>query len=143
MRDKCFVAALLGCGWPPHKNYKWQDVQTLMTYGDAHYEYQTIRIRDYETDTPVHVDGGRTGYVIVQPCNTELRILMADGEKIDVKSVLPGQIEAPVAEGTNIGNITLYLTGFSVGEGCFTVVESVEKEKNWPELKSIFHKKKE
>lgn len=29
--DRTFIAALLGSGWPPHKGYKWSDVQTLLT----------------------------------------------------------------------------------------------------------------
>lgn len=139
--EKCFVAALLGSGWPPHKNYKWQDVETLMSYGDAHYDYQMIRISDYETDTPVHVAGGRIGSVMLWPDNNECRVLMAEGEKVQAKSLIPGQLEAPVQKGTKIGRITLYLSGSPVAEGTFTVSESVEEKGKFPELKDIFHKK--
>ncbi len=141
--DKCFVASLLGSGWPPHKNYKWEDVQMLMAYGDTYYEYQTIRVSDYEKEISLHVNGGRTGSVLLRPDDYECRVLMADGEKIEAKSILPGQIEAPVQKGTDIGTITLYLDGFPVGQGDFTVTESVEKERGWADLKDIFHKKNE
>ena len=30
---KSFIVALLGCGWPPHKEYKWSDTRELMEYG--------------------------------------------------------------------------------------------------------------
>lgn len=31
------IAALLACGWPPSKNLKWQDMNTLMDYGLENY----------------------------------------------------------------------------------------------------------
>ena len=34
-RGRTFVVALLGCGWPNNKGYKWADTKRLMTYGDG------------------------------------------------------------------------------------------------------------
>ena len=31
--DRLFLVSLLACGWPPQKNYKWQDVGKLVRYG--------------------------------------------------------------------------------------------------------------
>ena len=39
---KTFVVALLACGWPSHKTYKWSDTRTLMEYGLAHYDYRSF-----------------------------------------------------------------------------------------------------
>ena len=36
-RWKTFVAALLACGWPNHKTYKWSDMRELMDYGLSNY----------------------------------------------------------------------------------------------------------
>lgn len=30
--DRTFVAALLGCGWPNNKTYKWSDMKKLMEF---------------------------------------------------------------------------------------------------------------
>ena len=30
---KLFIIALLGCGWPPHKTWKWSDARSLLSYG--------------------------------------------------------------------------------------------------------------
>ena len=30
---KTLIAALLGCGWPNNKGYKWSDTRKLMEYG--------------------------------------------------------------------------------------------------------------
>ena len=40
--DRTFVVALLACGWPNNKNYKWTDTRKLMEYGMAHYRYAEV-----------------------------------------------------------------------------------------------------
>ena len=36
-----YAIALLACGWPNHKNYKWSDAKTLFQYGmDAYHLYR-------------------------------------------------------------------------------------------------------
>ncbi len=35
---KTFIIALLGCGWPPHKTWKWSDARSLLSYGMENYE---------------------------------------------------------------------------------------------------------
>ena len=34
--ERTFVVALLACGWPNHKTYKWTDTKCLMEYGLEH-----------------------------------------------------------------------------------------------------------
>ncbi|MGN0204919.1 MAG: D-alanyl-D-alanine carboxypeptidase family protein [Coprococcus sp.] len=128
MEDKCMIASLLGSGWPPHKNYKWQDVKTLMTYGDENYDYQTVRICDYTQSSLLHVVNGCFGSVRLEPCDTECRILMREGEKLQAAVVLPGQLTAPVKEGETVGEIFLYLNGYSVGKGSYRVSQTIEEE---------------
>lgn len=36
--DRTYVVALLGCGWPNNKNYKWSDTKQLMQYGIDSFE---------------------------------------------------------------------------------------------------------
>ena len=36
--EKCYIVALLACGWPGNKNYKWSDCRKLMEYGMENYE---------------------------------------------------------------------------------------------------------
>lgn len=40
---KLFIVALLGCGWPGNKTYKWADTKKLMNYGLDHYQEHTIK----------------------------------------------------------------------------------------------------
>lgn len=38
--DRVYTLALLGCGWPNHKTYKWSDAKKLFHYGLEYYAYQ-------------------------------------------------------------------------------------------------------
>lgn len=37
--DRTLIVALLACGWPNNKNYKWADTKTLVQYGLDQYGY--------------------------------------------------------------------------------------------------------
>ena len=41
-QGRTFVVALLACGWPNNKNYKWADTRKLMKYGTDHYYYRSF-----------------------------------------------------------------------------------------------------
>ena len=57
-----YVIALLACGWPNNKTYKWKDAKALFTYGLSQYEY--IPFTEAEEDigemTAVEVERGQT-----------------------------------------------------------------------------------
>ena len=41
-QGRTFVVALLACGWPNNKGYKWADTKKLMNYRNRHFHYQNI-----------------------------------------------------------------------------------------------------
>ena len=40
--ERTFIVALLACGWPDNKGYKWKDTRRLMEYGLEHYHYREV-----------------------------------------------------------------------------------------------------
>ena len=40
--ERTFVIALLACGWPNNKTYKWSDARALFSYGLSAYQYDTL-----------------------------------------------------------------------------------------------------
>ena len=53
---RTFVVALLGCGWPNNRSYKWTDTKKLMDYAKEHFY---IREFEMNAQTPqVLVEGG-------------------------------------------------------------------------------------
>ena len=63
-QGRTFVVALLACGWPNNKNYKWADTRKLMKYGTDHYYYRSFldeeTIFDKKWLEPIPVEEGCT-----------------------------------------------------------------------------------
>lgn len=59
-----FTIALLACGWPNHKTYKWSDARTLFSYGLENYSYHSLTEASYEKDLldPIPVKDAQTAY---------------------------------------------------------------------------------
>lgn len=124
--DRTYVVALLACGWPNNKTYKWSDTKTLMNYGLENYTYHSlsdIRI-DESSLKDIQVDGGQTeqmgenAYVSVTIADKESEkepdgVLLSEGEEFEIKSEIKKKLTAPVEKGTEVGSIT-YLVGDEV-----------------------------
>lgn len=133
--DRTFVVALLACGWPSHKSYKWSDTGKLMTYGIENYEYADI----YEPVVfkPLMVEGGipADGRPYGKACVTvgmeggndkQLRVLLRNGEKTTVKINLARKLSAPVEQGEAVGNVRYFLEGELLKEYPVVTLEEVQ-----------------
>ena len=139
---RTFVVALLACGWPNHKGYKWADTKKLMTYGMDFFHYQEVKMPEdfgkvgVEDAVP---EGGalqgekklelvpdqRTAEGIAKQMiqkNTEnagdvetVRILLRDDEKIEMETSRKHHLKAPVEEGSEAGNVQFFLDGEAIG----------------------------
>ncbi len=136
---RTFVVALLACGWPNNKGYKWADTKKLMAYGMDHFHYQTFeQLLKLE---PVEVIGGipegnalsgsSSAKTKVQmkeklindekesdtKCNldsdneNQIRInrLLRDDEEIRMEYSEKKQLTAPVEKGETVGMVRLFL----------------------------------
>lgn len=121
---KTYVVALLGCGWPNHKNYKWTDTRKLMQYGLDHYSCCGLDdiILPEECTAEMPVSGGKTqsmdGLVfvpVIREKDPEApdHILLRQDEKIMVTYERSRSAEAPVHRGDSIGSICYW-----IGEEC-------------------------
>ena len=131
--DRTFIAALLGSGWPPHKGYKWSDVQTLLDYGDKNYRYQTIDISKGVPDRQVHVMKGEHDFAAVRAKQTNYRFLLSSEDKVHVESVLPGQLEAPVEAGQSVGSIRIFVNGDLTAENDYVTINKIAARGTWLE----------
>lgn len=61
---RTFVVALLACGWPNHKTWKWSDTRELMEYGVENYFFRSFEDEGTAFDEtllkPVRVLNGQT-----------------------------------------------------------------------------------
>lgn len=133
--DKTFVVALLACGWPNNKNYKWSDTKKLMEYGLENYEYRNV----YEQTelSPLPVEGGVPGSgrpydeayvkVSVKEQDQELRVLLKEEETVEKKIQLPNALTAPVKSGSEAGSVKYYLDGELIRE--YTIITDNDVER--------------
>ena len=79
--DRTFVVALLACGWPNNKGYKWSDTKQLMNYGLENFEYHTLEEVSYEEERlqPVLVENGQTEKIGGR-AYADVEITKADGK---------------------------------------------------------------
>lgn len=117
---KTFVVALLACGWPNHKTYKWSDTRTLMEYGLAHYNYRSfdevaLPAEASEDIVVSKAQSGRIGervYLPVEIAADEIGkdgldgLLMHENEKVTVTLHKVREVTAPVRKGQTVGYIS-------------------------------------
>lgn len=116
---KTLIVALLGCGWPNHKNYKWQDTRALMEYGLEHYtlhSFSEAKLPQIPAVIPVEKgQGEKLGEMAevstVRRETEDMKLLL--GAEDEVRTVYRGKtfLEAPVKEGDKIGEISYELNG--------------------------------
>lgn len=132
---KSLIVALLGCGWPPHKEYKWSDTRELMEYGLDQYEYEDVwQERSF---FPVLVENGvpesgdlseeARAEISIDPGagEGELKILLKEGEKVSVEYEGVKSLKAPVSEGDEAGRVVYSLNGETVASFPVTARGSV------------------
>ncbi len=114
--ERTFVVALLACGWPNNKSYKWSDTRKLMEYGLANYQYEDVW--DQELELPkLLVEGARPArwelyqQVQVQPTvrPQSLKVLKRADEAVRVVPKLPRVLTAPVEAGSRVGTVSYFL----------------------------------
>lgn len=116
---RIFTVALLACGWPNNRTYKWSDMKKLASYGMERYQYREI----YEPQTfkDIRVLNGIDGksgapyaeaYVPVRLDDRgedSIRYLLCEDDEIEVRTKIQDVLQAPVAARTEIGAVSYYL----------------------------------
>ena len=119
--DRTFVVALLACGWPNNKSYKWSDTKKLMSYGLENYTTHTLQeaLLSSSDLPPVPVCDGagdiwnaalsETPYIKRDEAFVNKKILLKQGEHFQVQYEYEKTLTAPVHNGQKIGEIRYYL----------------------------------
>lgn len=135
--DRIFTVALLACGWPNNRSYKWSDMKKLAAYGMEHYHYQDIYEEKTFADIPVR--GGIAGEagtpwdrayvgVTVEKGVKSLSYLLSEEDQIEVKTRVETVLDAPVAAGEKVGEVSYYLNGELVKRYDLLAEKAVEEQ---------------
>lgn len=133
-----FCLALLGCGWPNNKTYKWTDSKKLFSYGLENYVYHGINEVSYDERilSPVFVENGQTerlgqeAYAEIVVADTRTYhdgILLTGDEQIRVESRMEEKLTAPVKEGDLVGTIRYMVEDICLKEEKIVAGENVEE----------------
>lgn len=125
-----FTVALLGCGWPPHKTYKWDDMRKLAGYAFDNYDYYEIFEKNKAFPSLKIIDG-KKDEVPMSMCLGEeeqtLKVLMRKDETPDIRYEYPKERTAPVEAGTPVGSASYYVGGELVASYPIYASETAEK----------------
>lgn len=121
--DRTFIVALLACGWPNHKTWKWADTKELMNYGLEHYHCEDVYEYDREfpnvTVEEAEPENGRLYQEVTIPLlvkEEKIRVLKRTDEEVRTIYEIPEKVKAPVREGQQLGRVTYYLGERQIGE---------------------------
>lgn len=121
--ERTYVVALLACGWPNNKTYKWSDTRQLMNYGLENFEYHRIEEAYYDENQlkPVRVRNGQveklnsaayTNVAIDRKEDSDSGgVLLKKDEQIQTDLQIEDTLTAPVSAGTQVGTIKYLVDG--------------------------------
>lgn len=116
--DKTLIVALLGCGWPAHKSYKWSDTLKLLEYGDENFHYETFwrepprqqtLVKNGVEESLFEEEIYLLGECVLSQEEKNRKVLLGEQEQITYKVTRESAISAPVEKGEKIGEITFFL----------------------------------
>ncbi len=118
---RIFTVALLACGWPNNRNYKWSDMKQLAAYGMERYQYRDIyeerQFQDIKVEEGIDSGSGmpyEDAYVSVKIDDREeksIPYLLSEKDKVEVRTKVADVLTAPVSEHEEVGAVSYYLNG--------------------------------
>lgn len=137
---RTFVVALLACGWPNNKNYKWKDTVKLMEYAIENYTYRDLE-QDVELPELVVEDGVPESDKLFDEAQVKLevdygdnvpQVLLRKDEQVEASLEMEETVVAPVIEGQEVGKVVYYLEGEKLVDYPVVVVEAVgRRDVSW------------
>ena len=133
--DRTFIIALLACGWPNNKTYKWSDARALFSYGLSAYRYDRIELPGgfgtvsvKEGVIPGQAIDGKAEVALLLAGEKEFRLLLSGQDEVKWKVTLPKILEAPVVEGEQECEAVLLLNGETIASCPVIAGKTVEKK---------------
>ncbi len=135
VRDgKTYVVALLACGWPNNKTYKWSDMKKLMNYGLSEFEYQNVwrevTLPELTVKDAIPENGrlyADTSVTLGIDSDEKLMVLLGKQEKVEVSLALLPELTAPFEEGSQVGRLVYRLNGEILASYPVVTREGAEK----------------
>lgn len=132
-QDRTYTYAVLACGWPNNKSYKWSDVKKLISFGNQNYQKKTISIPSEPHLIPLREAVLRDGRSITYPTQIEavpneyeVECLVSEEDQIRFREELPKELLAGEAREGACGKIRILLNEVPVGETAVHIHDQTE-----------------
>lgn len=135
--ERTYVVALLACGWPNNKSYKWSDAKKLMQYGIDSFQKRDIAsepvsqewlreipVKEAQTD---YLYGKASAELAIEDQGEVPVLLMRADETVQVECSVERELAAPVKKGQQVGAIRYVLNGETLWERRICAAHDVEK----------------
>lgn len=136
---KRLIVALLACGWPGNRTWKWSDTQTLMNYGLDTYHHETVGEEMIRME-PAAVQDGRKESVELRADIGTVQMLLKEDDLFRIETDRPSELQAPVEAGEIVGTVAYYLNNEIVDIFPVYAAETVQKIDYWWCLNRILQK---
>lgn len=104
-KNRTLCIALLACGWPPNKNYKWSDARYLIALGK---QYSRQEYFNYEYTFYIPVSKGKNSFCeLIPDCSIEF--LACEDDSVTIQADIPEMLPAPVNSSQIYGTINIYV----------------------------------
>lgn len=103
--DRTLCIALLACGWPPNKNYKWSDANYLIALGK---KYNKQKYFNCEYTFYIPVSKGKYSFCVLIP-DSAVEFLACDDDSVNIQIDIPETLTAPVNSAQIYGTINIYV----------------------------------
>ena len=115
--EKCYIVALLACGWPGNKNYKWSDCRKLVEYGLENYQLLDLEELEasHEEEFMAEVELAKRENIsqnaqitLVKKESNLTKVLAREDEKIRIE-IKKNKLVAPVNKEQEAGVVFYYI----------------------------------
>ena len=123
---RTYIAALLACGWPNNKSYKWSDMKKLMTYGrdnyvlsviDANLTLEPVEVMDGVGDIDhLHRPSKMEIEVDTSVHSEPMKVLLKNNEKVTISYNIADEVQAPVSAGQMAGTVIFSIDDIKLRE---------------------------
>ena len=117
---RTFTVALLACGWPNNRSYKWSEMKKLAAYGMEHYQYRDLyENKEFQAIPVINGITGEQGTpyekvsvpVVLEDHEETLPYLLGEEDRVEVKTQVAKTLTAPIEDHTEVGEVSYYLNG--------------------------------
>lgn len=131
---RTFIIALLGCGWPNNKSYKWKDARRLLEYGKENYELVSLEppeklpAIEVKHAIPMGERVCERTYAKIARLDSDNKVLVAKEEEIKIVVECKKNMEAPVKAGTEVGIVNYYINDFLIHQEILRTQEDISRK---------------